>query len=127
MERIVAVKKLTKLLGKHLGYRIDPKAPSPEDREVAQAALPAAREERDKLKEQRDARHRAILEGDVEYQRLHAAHKAAREHTEKLASTTRHMKITVGVSSHGFFWIKAEGDSWEDVLEKICAKQNRQV
>ena len=39
MERKVAINKLTKLLGKKLGYRIDDRAPSPEERTAARAAL----------------------------------------------------------------------------------------
>jgi hypothetical protein len=119
MERAIAVKKLGKLLGKHLGYRINPKAPSQEEREAAKAQMALAVEERNKLKELRDARFRAILDADQEYQSLHAAHKAAYEHVHELSSIMLTHKITVGVSNSMFFHVKAEGDSWEDVIAKL--------
>src|SRR3972149_1660086 len=111
MERAVAIKKLGKLLGKKLGYRINDKAPSQEEKEIAKAASAKAVEERNKLKEQRDARYRAILAADAEYQSLHAAHRAATERVDKLLSITRHRKPTVGTSEVMFFLVKAEGDS----------------
>ena len=43
MERTVALKKLEKLLGKKMGWRINPKAPTAEERTAAKLALPAAR------------------------------------------------------------------------------------
>ncbi len=119
MERTAAVKKLGKLLGKSLGYRVNDKAPTREERAEAREALGPARTERDALKAKRDERYRAILAGDPEYQRLHAEHRVAYEHVEKLASITRHYKITVGTSNSMFFHIKAEGDSWEDVIAKL--------
>ena len=68
MERAVAVKKLVKLLGKKFGYRIDNKAASREEREAAQEALKPAWAKRDALRDQKDARYRAILAADAEYQ-----------------------------------------------------------
>jgi len=121
MERSVAIKKLVKVLGPSVGYRVDDKAPTPEQREDAKAALPVAIAKRDSWKEKRDARYRAILEADQEYQTLRAAHNDAREHVDRLSSMTRHYKITVGVSNSMFFHIKAEGDSWEEVIEKLQA------
>jgi hypothetical protein len=35
---------------------------------------------------------------------------------------TRHYKITVGVSNSMFFHIKAEGDSWEEVINQLTKK-----
>lgn len=122
MERTVALKRLEKLLGKKLGYRIDPKAPTSEERQAARTALHEAIAERNKIKEQRDARYKAILAADGEYQALFAAAKAASERADKLSSATRHFKITVGTSEGMFFVVKAEGDSWEDVIDKLSAK-----
>jgi hypothetical protein len=122
MERIVAVQKLGKILGKSMGYRIDPKAPSPEERTAAQLELPAAVKLQIKIKAQRDERYRAILAADVEYQELQTAYATARNDVARRSSITRHYKITVGISSSMFFHIKAEGDSWEEVIDKLQAK-----
>src|SRR6185437_2515047 len=97
MERSVAIKKLRKILGKSLGYRINSNAPTPEERTTARDALKPAMEESIKLRDKRDERRRAILEADTEYQKLCAEHKAASERVDRLRSTTLHYKITVGV------------------------------
>ena len=125
MKRSIAIKRLGKLLGKKLGYRVNDKAPTQEERTTAQAAIPAAVEARNSLKEQRDARYKAILAADAEYQNLHAAHRAASERVDKLFSTTRHHKITIGTSEGMFFLVKAEGDSWEEVIAKIETANER--
>ena len=122
MERSTAIKRLGKLLGKNLGYRVNDKAPTREDRTAAKEALKPACAERDALKEKRDERYRAILAGDPEYQRLHAEHRAASQRVDRLASITRHYKITVGISNSMFFHIKAEGDSWEEVIDQLTKK-----
>jgi uncharacterized coiled-coil DUF342 family protein len=124
MERAVAIKKLTKLFGKKLGYRVNANAPSADERAVAKEQVAAAVAERNKLKEARDERHRAILAADAEYQNLHAAHKEASERVDKLYSVTRHYKITIGELDQGFFFQRAEGDSWEEVIAKLTEKQN---
>lgn len=123
MERAVALKRLERLLGKKLGWRINPKAPTQEEREAAKAELPLAIEDRNALKEQRHARYQEILAADSEYQRLYGAHKAASERVDKLSSITRHHKITVGTSNGLFFVVKAEGDSWEEIIDKLTAKK----
>lgn len=123
MERSVAIRKLGKLLGKSLGYRVDSKAPTQEEREVAQSQLPAACAERDKVKEKRDARYKEILAADLEYQTLLTEHRAARERVEKLSSIARHYKITVGKSNGLFFHVMAEGDSWEEVIDKLMREK----
>jgi len=122
MERAVAIKKLSKLLGKKLGWRINTKAPTQEEKAAAAAELPAAVDERRRLKEQKDERYRTIIAADAEYQRLFAEHRAASDRTDRLSSITRCHKITVGVSESMFFLVKAEGDSWEEVIEKVSRK-----
>ena len=123
MERAVAIKKLGKLLGKKLGYRINDKAPTEDERNDARAELILARSDRDKLKEKRDARYKAILAADAEYQNLHAAHRAAHERVDRLSSITRYYKFTVGTSEGMFFLVKAEGDSWEQIIDKLTTEK----
>lgn len=127
MERVVAMKKLGKMLGKSFGYRVDPKAPTAEERAAALQRLPAlsaARQEAEKAMTDRKA---AVLAADQEYQALVAAFRAAREAQGNAGSTARHFKITVGNSNGMFFHVKAEGDSWEDVIEKVNAEINRRA
>ncbi len=120
MERKVAIKKLGSMLGKSLGYRIDPKAPTSEEREAARQRLPAliaARQEADKAMAER----RQALLADARYQELVAAYKEARSCVDKTSSVTHHFKITVGTTAGMFFHVKAQGDSWEDVIAKLDA------
>ncbi len=125
MERAVALKKLGTLLGKKLGYRIDSKAPTPEERATAKLELTALLEERNKLQAQKEARYQAVLAADPEYQKLKADYLAMRKKGEELSSLVRHHKITVGTSEGMFFLVKAEGDSWEEVINKIEAERQR--
>lgn len=123
MERTTALKKLQVLLGKNMGWRINPKAPSQDEREAAKAALPAAVAERNRLREQRQARYEQILAADEEYQNLKAASLEAGKVVDQLSGTTRYFKITVGRSMGIFFEVKAEGDSWEEVIGILTTKK----
>ena len=126
MDRSSAIKKLRKLLGPHFGYRINDKAPSRDEKFAAREALDGACRERDRLKQLRDERHRAILTADADYQRLVAEYNSARTLAEHLSATTRHFKMTVGTVSTMFFRIEAEGDSWEDVFAELERKRARE-
>ena len=119
MERSVAIKKLGKLLGAKLGYRVDDKAPKQDERDAAKAALAPAIETRTALRDAREARMKAVLEADAEYQRLKVEAEAANETVDKLWSITRRYKFTVGISEALFFIVKAEGDTWEEVIAKL--------
>jgi hypothetical protein len=123
MERSVAVKKLSKLLGKSLGYRVDPKAPDQDDRDEARAKLPAATAKREDLSKRMEARRVAILQADTEYQQLKAEHAEAKKCCDELFGITCHYRFTVGVSNSMFFHIKAQGDSWEEIIAKLTEKQ----
>lgn len=119
MERAEAVRKLGKLLGKSLGYRVDPKAPTPEEREQVRIDAHKLHGHYETAKKAMDDRRRAILEGDQEYVSLVAKCAEIRKAKDKAFSLSHHYKIQVGVSNSMFFHIKAEGDSWEQVIEKL--------
>lgn len=122
MERTVALKKISRMLGSKMRYRIDPKAPTPEEKSQARAELPGAIEARDELVKQREARYEAILAADAEYQRLKVESKAAKDRVGKLHGITSRWKFTVGTTTSLFFIVKAEGDSWEEVIDKLKPK-----
>lgn len=123
MERAVALKKLGKLIGKNLGYRVDPNAPTADEREAAKVELKAANAETMRLKVLRDERYTAILAADAEYQELREKWRAAKDRADKLCGKTYHYKFTVGKSSSIFFHVLAEGDSWEEVIRKVEEKR----
>ena len=122
MERAVALKKLRNMLGSKLAWRVNIEAPSKDEREAAKLELPIASKARKDLSEQREARMRALLEADPQYQELTVAYQAAREKYEKLQAICLTNKIDVGTIHMGFFHVKAQGDSWEDVIEKLSSK-----
>lgn len=122
MERAVAVKTLGKMLGKSLGYRVNPKAATAEERAIVKQQLPALTVAKQEAEKAMKDRREAILAADQQYQDLIAAYKEARECQERAFSITRHYKITVGTSNGMFFHVRAEGDSWEEVIEKLSTK-----
>jgi hypothetical protein len=119
MERAAAIKKLGKLLGKSLGYRVDPKGATAEEREEARAALKIATEKAKALLEQREAYVKALLDADPEFQKIKDAHLAAKKDRDHLAGRCHHYKFTVGTTDGIFFLVKAQGDSWEEVIDKL--------
>jgi len=119
MERHIAIKKLTKLLGKNLGWRVDPKAPEQDERDEARARLKDVGAERDALRKQVFSRANAILAADEEYQRLKADYTVAKKAADELSGKIHHYRFTAGVMNSAFFVIKAQGDSWEEVIAKI--------
>lgn len=122
MERVVAIKKLGKMLGKNLGYRVDPKAPTAEERAAATAEAKALSAEYKAAEEAREARLSAVLAADAEYQQLKAETKRLRDAKDRAWSISRHFKITVGTTNSMFFHVRAEGDAWEEVIEKVNAE-----
>jgi hypothetical protein len=122
MERATAIKKLGKILGKHFGYRVDPKAPDQDEREEARARLREETPKREALKKALEDRKTEILNADAEYQRLRAEYIEAGKICAKLSSATYHYRITVGTSGDMFFSVKAQGDSWEEVISKLTEK-----
>jgi hypothetical protein len=119
MERAVALKKLRKIIGNSLGYRVDDKAPSAEAREAARLRIPGLVATRKAAEAALSARLAALLAADDEYQRLAKERDVAREHSAAAFATANRYKITVGSSGALFFTVKAQGDSWEDVIAKL--------
>ena len=121
MERSVAIRKLGKLLGKRLGYRVDRDAPDAETRAAVRQQLPGLRTAEQQAEAAMDARRAAILAADPEYQALAEAFKLARAGRQAAEAANSRYRITVGTSSDLFFHVKAQGDSWEDVIAKLTA------
>jgi uncharacterized protein YqfA (UPF0365 family) len=123
MERSIAIRKLHKILGKGFGYRENHKALDKAGREAARAELKAANAERESLRAAADARRNEILAQDQDYQTKLAAYQAARKRAERLMSHTHSYRVTVGTCSNaggfGFFHVKAEGDNWQEVFDKV--------
>ena len=122
MERAVAIKKLSKYFGKSFGYRIDPKAPDQEERDAALVELRQAIPRRGAISRAMEDRREKVLHADAEYQRLKLEYAEAEKACSALSSITRHYRITVGTSNSMFFHVKAQGDTWEQVIGKLNEK-----
>ena len=122
MERVAAIKTLGKMLGKSFGYRVDPKAPSADEREAATQQRPALQEARRQAETAMQERRKAILAADQQYQKLVAAYEEAKKAADRAMSESHHYKFTVGTTNGMFFVVKAQGDSWEDVIGKLSTK-----
>ena len=120
MERAVALKKLGKLLGKSMGYRVDLKAPDQDDRDEALVRLKEERPVKEDLSKRMRTRELELLRGDAEYQRLKAEYDEARKRCETLSYTCNRYRFTVGIMGSLFFSVKAQGDSWEEVIAKVA-------
>lgn len=120
MKVATAQKKLLKLLGDRAAYRVDRRAPSKDEREAARARGPELRAAAKAAQEAMEARRREILK-DPEYLRLRAEYEAAEKASKDNGAITRWYPITVGLNRGLFFEVKADGDTWAEVFEKIEA------
>ena len=123
MNKTQALRVLRKQLGKDFGYREDYNALLSEERAKARTAYLLARTNRDTAQAAAHARRVELLDNDEEYQRL--ARKAASigRQCEQLRRAHIARRITVGLSHSLFFEVKAEGDNWLEVVDKINAAQ----
>ncbi|MCR4374215.1 MAG: hypothetical protein NUW22_05140 [Acidobacteria bacterium] len=125
MTKPEALKRLARLFGTKLRYREDPKAHrGPEARDAATAALREARQTAADLSAARNARHKALLDGDAEYQRILRDFHAARDCRDTLEAEAGRYRLTVGVEEMGFFLVKAHGDNWADIVRKVEEKKS---
>lgn len=127
MNRNQAVAKLRPMLGKRLAWREDERALTGEAREAALAILEAANARKRELCEARDARRRAVLEADTEYQRLCQAASDAGSEASKMAGRAHRRRVTVGTTSSvggiGFFHVAADGDNWQEAVDRVKASK----
>jgi hypothetical protein len=120
MNKTQAIAAMLKLVGKRVNYRYDESAPKAEEREELHAKLPALQAARDATRTAMDQRIKDLLAGDAEYQRLRAEAAAARKAAADASSRARHYRVTIGDSSDGFCnLILAEGDNWQDAIDKL--------
>jgi len=123
MNRASAIRQIGKLLGSSFRYRINDKAPTPEERVAAKTEMTAVAKIVADLKAKKEARYEEILKEDAEYQQLYSAWKAERDRHCRLQSMQYSYRITVGKVSSLFFHVMAEGDTWDEVVEKLTKKQ----
>jgi hypothetical protein len=114
-----AIAKLHKLLGKRAAYRIDDKAPDAETRAAYRAALPDLRADEKEAREALDARRAEVLAADPVYQSLLCRWRTVKQTTDNAASIGYRSRITAGVDMGIGLSVKAEGDNWQEVIDKL--------
>lgn len=122
MNQTQALSLLKRVIGPKLGYRIDNKAPDADERERLRERFLAARDAAKAAGEAMTARRAAVLKADAEYQRLKEASIAANKARDDVPSYHR-KRITVGRSGSLFFNVEADGDNWDEVVAKVCKKE----
>lgn len=115
-----AAAKLQKLLGPRGAWRINDRAPTAEDRERAKTARPALVDEETKAKLAME-RRRAELLADPEYRRLVADWQQAQRRANENLGVRHSYRITVGIDSGFALVVKAEGDNWQEIIDKLEA------
>jgi len=126
MERSVAVKRLHKMLGPKFGYQIDPKALMHDEREAEkeqhQEAVTVRDNTRAELQRMR-TEHMAKLEATDEYKAIQLKLEEQKKRAQHLAARQMARRFTVGTSNSLFFHVAAEGDSWEEIFDKLKEKK----
>src|SRR5262245_23909963 len=123
MNQIQALAKLRKILGPEMGYRINDKAPSADERAAVRAGFDDLQRIDAEAKAARDARLAELLAGDARYQELRAQATAADRALSNARGKLYAHRIVVGVRGAMFFSVKFEGDNWDDVVRKATAKE----
>lgn len=121
MTRDKAIKALGKLIGDRLIYRVYDWQTSPEQRQ-------AARDERDRVKarmEAIEARTKELLAAIPEYVALTEERRLLYKRKERLSSEMCRYKFMAGVRRDIFTEVMAEGDTWEEVIAKVEARQKK--
>jgi hypothetical protein len=113
-----AIAKLKKKIGPKIGWRYNKGALDAEGREQERQRLIAMRAEEEALKEALDAM-RAKLLADPEYVQLRERWHNAKEAADMARSRSYVHPITVGRMGDMFFTVVADGDTWDDVVQKV--------
>jgi hypothetical protein len=111
---------MRRLIGAKAMWRYDEKAPNANERAELRAILPDLRASRDAAKTAMQLRRAELLK-DREYQRLLRAWEVADKAASMALGRAHHHRVTVGRDSGFAFTVMAEGDNWQDAIDKLKA------
>lgn len=112
---------MRRLVGPTVTWRYSETAPTAEEREAMLATLPALQTAYESARDAAEARRRQLL-SDPEYLRLAAAGQAARKALGSAQGRASYYRVQIGKSNGMFNHILAEGDNWQDAIDKLKAK-----
>jgi len=127
MTREQAIKKLRKIIGPNVYWRIGERLSRPEDREAASTKGKELRAAQVDIEERMKVRRETVLAADADYQAIKAEYKTnhdAREHLRK-SGRVAYWRFEVGTTdAMGGLRIsrpKAYGDTWEEIFATLEA------
>ena len=112
MTRQQAFKEANKRWGRRGLIRANESVSSPERRETASAKVQGLRQRKKEI----DAEISERLAGLDWYQALTAERRAAVEAIRKTEGHAFYKKFSVGQNELGMFWVKGQGDTWEEAF-----------
>jgi hypothetical protein len=118
MNQAQAIAKLTKALGPKFGWRVNRKALDEAGRGQQRLLARELSGKRKQAEEAMNARVKELLQ-DPAYQALKAEYDDLSKQRDAAVGRALHAPITVGLLESGWFSVKAEGDNWSDVVEKL--------
>lgn len=126
----VPTRRLQKLLGNKAAWRVNPKAPDAAGRAAAAAVAEDLANDAKSALDAMNARREELLKADAAYQTLRADYDAAKKARDDNSGRRHWYPISVGtisgVAGMDFFHVKAEGDTWDEVIKKLeSSKEGR--
>jgi hypothetical protein len=121
MNQQQALTKLKKVLGPKMGYQVNPKALKAEERAAASEQIRAVNQKKREVEAAMTARREELL-GDPAYQALKAELDALQKKGGALMGKAYTKPITVGVMGGVCFHVRADGDTWSEVVAKVAGE-----
>lgn len=117
-----AMKRVNELLGKRAVIRIEKACCTPEEREEARQRLGGLSASFKAAEAARDARRKALLDGDAEYQRLCAELRAVQLERDATRSVVFFYPVTIGIDAGICLSVRAYGDTLADAIANLESK-----
>lgn len=121
MTREQAVKRLQKLYGRRMYYRVGNEITSPEKRAAALERLRAARAAR----EANEEKIKTWLAAQPEYQAMRAERREINLTIDRAQGEVSHYKFWVGKSVGFANEITGQGDTWEEAIAEAESKKGK--
>lgn len=122
MNKTEAMAELRKRWGSKARFRVNRNALTGDKRQAVRDSLPALRQAQRDAEEAANARRKALLEGDAEYQALRAAAAEAGKAKRKAESLASLDRIEIGYVSSmaglSMFHIAGHGDTWGEAFAR---------
>lgn len=122
MNMTQALTALKKLYGKNAMWRYDERAPLADERERFSSLMPTLAMMKRETSEAAEARRRALLAADDEYQRLLFAAQSADTAWKEARGMSHWFRVTVGRSIGIGMEVKAQADNWQDAIDQAREK-----